>query len=184
MFPALWDARVLPQEWCGGCFFSASEAGIWKEAVTPSSLSAKFETPGFKMDKVCAIFGGSRGIGRAVAQLMAQKGYRLAIIARNLEVAKAAASDLGGRYWTGVVQLCGCSPSSLAPRLWNEQVRPLWLWGLGVQLPTCKSTFVPNVACSLCRDAPSPSSPLFPAGCLCPRCLSPVAELLGFSFET
>lgn len=50
------------------------------------------------MDKVCAIFGGSRGIGRAVAQLMAQKGYRLAIIARNLEVAKAAASDLGGRY--------------------------------------------------------------------------------------
>ncbi|XP_016003676.1 carbonyl reductase family member 4 isoform X2 [Rousettus aegyptiacus] len=98
MFPALWDARVLPQEWCGGCFFSASEAGIWKEAVTPSSLSSKFETPGFKMDKVCAIFGGSRGIGRAVAQLMAQKGYRLAIIARNLEVAKAAASDLGGSH--------------------------------------------------------------------------------------
>ncbi|CAO2612216.1 3-oxoacyl-[acyl-carrier-protein] reductase [Lemmus lemmus] len=49
------------------------------------------------MDKVCAVFGGSRGIGRAVAQLMAQKGYRLAIVSRNLEVAKAAASDLGGR---------------------------------------------------------------------------------------
>uniref|UniRef100_A0A2K5P2Z0 Carbonyl reductase 4 n=1 Tax=Cercocebus atys TaxID=9531 RepID=A0A2K5P2Z0_CERAT len=53
------------------------------------------------MDKVCAIFGGSRGIGRAVAQLMARKGYRLAIIARNLEGAKAAAGDLGGRYQTG-----------------------------------------------------------------------------------
>ncbi|XP_008142952.2 3-oxoacyl-[acyl-carrier-protein] reductase [Eptesicus fuscus] len=50
------------------------------------------------MDKVCAVFGGSRGIGRAVAQLMAQKGYRLAIIARNLEVAKAAAGDLGGSH--------------------------------------------------------------------------------------
>nr|XP_019587034.1 PREDICTED: carbonyl reductase family member 4 [Rhinolophus sinicus] len=50
------------------------------------------------MDKVCAVFGGSRGIGRAVAQLMAQKGYRLAIIARNLEVAKAAAGDLGGGH--------------------------------------------------------------------------------------
>lgn len=50
------------------------------------------------MDKVCAVFGGSRGIGRAVAQLMAQKGYRLAIVARNLEVAKAAAGELGGRY--------------------------------------------------------------------------------------
>lgn len=50
------------------------------------------------MDKVCAVFGGSRGIGKAVAQLMAQKGYRLAIVSRNLEVAKATAGELGGRY--------------------------------------------------------------------------------------
>ena len=50
------------------------------------------------MEKVCAVFGGSRGIGKAVAQLMAQKGYRLAIISRNLEVAKATAGALGGRY--------------------------------------------------------------------------------------
>ncbi|XP_063090852.1 3-oxoacyl-[acyl-carrier-protein] reductase isoform X2 [Cavia porcellus] len=50
------------------------------------------------MNKVCAIFGGSRGIGRAVAQLMAQKGYRLAIIARNLEVARAAAGELGENH--------------------------------------------------------------------------------------
>lgn len=50
------------------------------------------------MDKVCAVFGGSRGIGRAVAQLMAQKGYRLAIVARNLEVARAAAGELGGNH--------------------------------------------------------------------------------------
>ncbi|XP_004610429.1 3-oxoacyl-[acyl-carrier-protein] reductase [Sorex araneus] len=47
------------------------------------------------MDRVCAVFGGSRGIGRAVAQLMAQKGYRLAIVARNLEVARATAAELG-----------------------------------------------------------------------------------------
>lgn len=50
------------------------------------------------MEKVCAVFGGSRGIGGAVAQLMAQKGYRLAIVSRNLEVAKATAGELGGRY--------------------------------------------------------------------------------------
>lgn len=50
------------------------------------------------MDKVCAVFGGSRGIGRAVAQLMAQKGYRLAIVARNLDVAKATAGELGGNH--------------------------------------------------------------------------------------
>ncbi|XP_052018876.1 3-oxoacyl-[acyl-carrier-protein] reductase isoform X3 [Apodemus sylvaticus] len=50
------------------------------------------------MEKVCAVFGGSRGIGKAVAQLMAQKGYRLAIISRNLEVAKATAGELGGNH--------------------------------------------------------------------------------------
>ncbi|MXQ97271.1 hypothetical protein E5288_WYG002993 [Bos mutus] len=50
------------------------------------------------MDKVCAVFGGSRGIGRAVARLMAQRGYRLAIVARNLEGARAAAGDLGGDH--------------------------------------------------------------------------------------
>ncbi|XP_059958683.1 3-oxoacyl-[acyl-carrier-protein] reductase isoform X3 [Mesoplodon densirostris] len=48
------------------------------------------------MDRVCAVFGGSRGIGRAVARLMAQRGYRLAIVARNLQGARAVAGDLGG----------------------------------------------------------------------------------------
>ncbi|XP_062430679.1 3-oxoacyl-[acyl-carrier-protein] reductase [Rhea pennata] len=47
------------------------------------------------MGKVCAVFGGSRGIGRAVAELLAQKGCRLAIIARNLEVAQTTARHLG-----------------------------------------------------------------------------------------
>ncbi|XP_057577163.1 3-oxoacyl-[acyl-carrier-protein] reductase isoform X2 [Hippopotamus amphibius kiboko] len=50
------------------------------------------------MDRVCAVVGGSRGIGRAVALLMAQRGYRLAIIARNLQGAKAAARELGGGH--------------------------------------------------------------------------------------
>ncbi|NWR68872.1 CBR4 reductase, partial [Centropus unirufus] len=51
-----------------------------------------------KMGKVCAIFGGSRGIGKAVAELLAQKGCRLAIIARNLEVAQATARNLGAGH--------------------------------------------------------------------------------------
>lgn len=67
------------------------------------------------MNKVCAIFGGSRGIGKAVAQLMARKGYRLAIIARNLEVAKATAGELGGRYPAGVdAGRTGVSPGGSA----------------------------------------------------------------------
>ncbi|XP_010226490.1 PREDICTED: carbonyl reductase family member 4 isoform X1 [Tinamus guttatus] len=47
------------------------------------------------MSKICAIFGGSRGIGKAVAELLAQKGCRLAIAARNLEAARATAHHLG-----------------------------------------------------------------------------------------
>lgn len=50
------------------------------------------------MGKVCAVFGGSRGIGRAVAELLAQKGCRLAILARNLDVAQSTARHLGGMY--------------------------------------------------------------------------------------
>ncbi|KAM8971147.1 carbonyl reductase family member 4 isoform X4 [Sarcophilus harrisii] len=50
------------------------------------------------MDKIGVVFGGSRGIGKAVAQLMAQKGYRLAIASRNLEAARAAAGDLEGNH--------------------------------------------------------------------------------------
>ncbi|XP_061440340.1 3-oxoacyl-[acyl-carrier-protein] reductase isoform X2 [Rhineura floridana] len=49
-----------------------------------------------EMSKVCAIFGGSRGIGQAVAQLLAQKGYCLAVIARNLDRAQTTANSLGG----------------------------------------------------------------------------------------
>ncbi|XP_009906024.2 3-oxoacyl-[acyl-carrier-protein] reductase [Dryobates pubescens] len=50
------------------------------------------------MGKVCAIFGGSRGIGKAVAELLAQKGCRLAIISRNLEVAQTTALSLGAGH--------------------------------------------------------------------------------------
>ncbi|XP_044286655.1 3-oxoacyl-[acyl-carrier-protein] reductase isoform X4 [Varanus komodoensis] len=50
----------------------------------------------YEMSKICAIFGGSRGIGQAVAQLLAQKGYCLAVVARNLDLAQSTAKSLGG----------------------------------------------------------------------------------------
>ncbi|KAM9381620.1 3-oxoacyl-[acyl-carrier-protein] reductase isoform 2-T2 [Phaethornis superciliosus] len=50
------------------------------------------------MGKVCAIFGGSRGIGKAVAELLAERGCRLAIIARNLEGAQTTARNLGAGH--------------------------------------------------------------------------------------
>lgn len=48
------------------------------------------------MSKVCAVFGGSRGIGKAIAKLLVQKDYKVAIISRNLEAASATAGELKG----------------------------------------------------------------------------------------
>ncbi|XP_064418139.1 carbonyl reductase family member 4 [Latimeria chalumnae] len=50
------------------------------------------------MDKVCVVVGGSRGIGKAVSQLLAQKGHRVAVIGRNLDVATTAANSLGASH--------------------------------------------------------------------------------------
>ncbi|XP_075716379.1 3-oxoacyl-[acyl-carrier-protein] reductase [Rhinoderma darwinii] len=48
------------------------------------------------MTKICAVFGGSRGIGKAVAKLLVQRDYKVAVISRNLDKAKAATEEIGG----------------------------------------------------------------------------------------
>uniref|UniRef100_A0A8C5ML07 3-ketoacyl-[acyl-carrier-protein] reductase beta subunit n=1 Tax=Leptobrachium leishanense TaxID=445787 RepID=A0A8C5ML07_9ANUR len=47
------------------------------------------------MSKVCAVFGGSRGIGKAVAKLLIQKDFKVAVVSRNLGAAEAAAEEVG-----------------------------------------------------------------------------------------
>ncbi|XP_073500237.1 3-oxoacyl-[acyl-carrier-protein] reductase isoform X1 [Phyllobates terribilis] len=47
------------------------------------------------MSKICAVFGGSRGIGKAVAKLLVQRDYRVVVISRNLDVAKATTEEIG-----------------------------------------------------------------------------------------
>ncbi|XP_061094836.1 carbonyl reductase family member 4 [Conger conger] len=48
------------------------------------------------MSELAVVFGGSRGIGRAVSQLLAARGYRVAVVSRNLEAAQAAMATLPG----------------------------------------------------------------------------------------
>lgn len=42
------------------------------------------------------VCGGSRGIGEAVARLLAERGRRVAVVSRNQEAAEAAVAALHG----------------------------------------------------------------------------------------
>lgn len=50
------------------------------------------------MSRLSVVFGGSRGIGRAVAGLLAQRGHRVVVISRNREAAQATAAVLPGDH--------------------------------------------------------------------------------------
>jgi len=48
------------------------------------------------MSRLAVVFGGSRGIGGAVARLLAQRGCRVAVVSRNQEAARTAMGSLPG----------------------------------------------------------------------------------------
>lgn len=54
------------------------------------------------MSRLGVVFGGSRGIGCAVAQLLAQRGHRVVVVSRNLEAARATANSLPAGDHVGI----------------------------------------------------------------------------------
>ncbi|XP_030627882.1 carbonyl reductase family member 4 [Chanos chanos] len=48
------------------------------------------------MSQLSVVFGGSRGIGKAVAMLLAQRGHRVIVVSRNHEAAQTTADSLAG----------------------------------------------------------------------------------------
>uniref|UniRef100_A0A9J8BU59 3-ketoacyl-[acyl-carrier-protein] reductase beta subunit n=1 Tax=Cyprinus carpio carpio TaxID=630221 RepID=A0A9J8BU59_CYPCA len=54
------------------------------------------------MSRLAVVFGGSRGIGRAVSQLLAQRGHRVVVLSRNKEAAQATAESLHGEKHLGL----------------------------------------------------------------------------------
>ena len=49
-------------------------------------------------EKVAVVTGGSRGIGKAVAHALAREGTSVALIARDMQTAKAAAEEISSRW--------------------------------------------------------------------------------------
>lgn len=48
------------------------------------------------MSRLAVVCGGSRGIGKAVSRLLAERGCRLAVVSRNEDAARATVSSLRG----------------------------------------------------------------------------------------
>ncbi|KAM4049793.1 3-oxoacyl-[acyl-carrier-protein] reductase isoform 1-T2 [Anomaloglossus baeobatrachus] len=71
------------------------------------------------MSKICAVFGGSRGIGKAVAKLLVQRDYKVVVISRNLDVAKATTEEIGGHLALG----CDVSKEQDVHRTFQEIVK-------------------------------------------------------------
>ncbi len=49
--------------------------------------------------RLAVIIGGGSGIGAATAQVLSERGWKLAIVDRDLDNAQRVASELGGRAW-------------------------------------------------------------------------------------
>jgi NAD(P)-dependent dehydrogenase (short-subunit alcohol dehydrogenase family) len=53
--------------------------------------------------RLAVIIGGGNGIGAATARVMAERGWKIAIVDRDLDNAQAMAAELNGRAWHGDV---------------------------------------------------------------------------------
>lgn len=71
-------------------------------------MSSLFDLTG----KVAVVTGSSRGIGRAIAERLAEHGARVTISSRNLHACEPVANALNARYGTGRANACAANISS------------------------------------------------------------------------
>eukprot|EP00047_Mylnosiga_fluctuans_P010468 m.16403 g.16403 ORF g.16403 m.16403 type:complete len:287 (+) comp3135_c0_seq1:1784-2644(+) len=68
-------------------------------AILPRDKDLNSPGPGRMLSsKLCLVTGGSSGIGRATAQVLAREGAKVCVTGRNEEVLRAVAAEIGGTY--------------------------------------------------------------------------------------
>lgn len=74
------------------------------------------------MSRLAVVCGGSRGIGKAVSRLLAQRGCRLAVVSRSKDAARSTVASLQGGKCRTDISLFIASSFDLFPAVPTESL--------------------------------------------------------------